>query len=93
MNILTCVHNNGIVNQYQIVEDLDDQENKTQIQVIWNGEVHCTVVGLNSFPVQHSSTANRWLIKNYRAIYLNGILIAKDGKVYPTKKRWWQFWR
>jgi hypothetical protein len=84
MNILTTVYRNGIVNQVQIVEDLDDQDNKTHTQLIWNGQIRAMVVGLNREPSEHGGT-----IKNYKAIYLNGIMIVKHGKVWP--RRWWQF--
>ena len=84
MNILTTVHNNGIVNQCQIIHDLDDPDNKTQVQLIWNGEIHATHIGLNSEPGPHGGK-----IKNYRAIYLDGIMVVKNGKPYPRK--WWEF--
>jgi len=89
MNILTAVYDSGVVNQYQIVNDIDDQENKTQTQLIWNGQIHCIVVGLNENPTTYN-TENKWMIKHYRAIYLNGIMIVKNGNVWPPKRRWWQ---
>lgn len=87
MNILTTVHKNGIVNQVQIVSDDEDRQNKTLVQLIWNDEIHGTVVGLNKEPVTHSNCSNRWLIKDYRAVYINGIMIVKNGKVWP-RRRW-----
>jgi len=89
MNILTLVHKNGVVNQVQIVNDLEDEENKTQTQLIWNGQIHCTVVGLNNKPSVHNNMQNIWRIDDYRAIYLNGIMVVKHGKVWPRKK-WFQ---
>jgi hypothetical protein len=88
MNLLTTVYRNGIVNQTQIVGDVDDPENRTLIQLIWNGKIQATDIGLNSKPSDHSGT-----IEDYRAIYLNGIMIVKSGKVFPRAKSWWQFWR
>ncbi len=82
MNILTLVHINGIVNRYQIVNNLNDISNKTQTQLIWNGQIHCTIIGLNQEPLNYNEQ-NKWLIKNYRAIYLDNIMIVKSGKVWP----------
>ena len=87
MNTLICVHKNGIINQYQIIGDANELDNNTLAQVVWNGQIHGTIVGLNKDPVRHSALQNTWLIKNYRAIYLNGIMIVKGGKVWP-RKRW-----
>jgi len=86
MNFLTTVHNNGIVNRFQIVNNLEEPENKTQIQLIWNGQIHCTVIGWNSYPVLHSQRQNIWWIKDYRAIYLDSIQIVKHGKIWPRRK-------
>lgn len=87
MNTLTTVHNNGIVNRVQIVEAVDDQGNKTQVQLIWNGLIQCTVVGQNEEPIVHGAHANKWSIRDFRAIYLDGIMIVKRGRVWP-RKRW-----
>lgn len=86
MNLLTLVHKSGIVNQFQIVNDLEDTENKTQVQLIWNRQIHCTVIGLNQDPDVHNEQQNTWHIKDYRAVYLNGIQVVKHGKVWPRRK-------
>lgn len=85
MNTLTTVHKNGIVSRYQIVNDVSDPGNKTQTQLIWNDEIHCIVIRLNTDPVIHDDKQNVWSICDYRAIYLDNILIVKGGKVWP---RW-----
>jgi hypothetical protein len=87
MNLITLVHKNGIVNQFKITDNEKMPENDTLVQVIWNGQIHGTIVGLNEEPTKHSDFANTWLIKDYRAIYLNGVMIVKGGKVWP-RKRW-----
>lgn len=84
MNLLTTVYNNGIVNQVQITNDLDDLDNQTLVQLIWNGKIQAIVVGLNHEPHEYGGD-----IKNYRAIYLNGIMIVKHGEVWPRPKKWW----
>lgn len=91
MNILTLVHLNGIVNQYQVIQDLDDPDNLTLCQFIWNDMINCYVVGLNKEPIEHAPGKNTFHIKDYRAIYLNGIMIVKNGKVYPKKPWYWRF--
>ena len=100
MNKLTLVHNNGIVNVFQVSDycelDLDDENkmkikgcsspeklninNQTLNQIIWNNELKVVTYGLNNEASEIVSN-----IKSYRAIYINGILIVKNGKVYPKK--------
>ena len=89
MNRLTMVHKNGIVNDYEI-SPVDSLSNNNLVQLIWNDKINFKIKGLNckgSVIENPSSNAN---ISNYRAIYLNGIMIVKNGKVYP-KKSWWKF--
>lgn len=85
MNLLVTVHKNGVVNQFQIVENTRALADKTQVQLIWNDQIHCTIIGQNYTTTVHD-TKNRWLIKHYRAIYLNGIQIVKHGKVWPRQR-------
>lgn len=89
-NLLMIVHKNGIVNQYQILGDIDKPENDTLVQVLWNGQIHGIIVGLNSEPTSHSDFSNTWLIKDTRAVYLNGVMIAKHGKAWP-RNPWYRF--
>ncbi len=91
MNLLTTIHNNGIVNRVQIVDNVNQPDNKTQTQLIWNGQIHCIVVGLNTDAAVYNE-ANVWLIKDFRAIYLDGIMIVKDGRVFPPRRPKWKFW-
>jgi len=86
MNLLTTVHNNGIVNQYQIVSECDDLENDTLVQIVWNNKFQGYILGLNPSPQKLQGS-----IKKYRAAYLNGVMIVKDGEVYPRKKRFGLF--
>lgn len=82
MNTLITVHKNGIVNQFQISNTINDantgQENKNQEQVIWNGEFKAITFGVNEEPSELKGE-----IKDFRAIYLDGVLIVKNGNVYP----------
>jgi len=80
MNTLLMVHNNGVVNQYEVVSD-----NDTLPQIIWNGHLHCTLREAGG--KEHTyGTHSQWSIKLFRAIYLNGVMIVKHGKVYPRKR-------
>lgn len=85
MNLLTTVHNNGIVTVYQIAMNQHDAHNRTQVQLIWNEEIHCTIIGLNSEPDVHDHKSI-WSIRKYRAIYINGIMIVQHGRVWPKKR-------
>lgn len=90
MNDILMVYKNGIINQYQISNG--DDNSKTLCQVVWNGMLQGTIHGMNREPTEHHATKNTWYIKDYRAIYLNGVMIVKDGEVYPKKKkRFWLF--
>ncbi len=91
MNLLTTVNNNGIVSNFQIHDKSFDPENPTMIQLIWCDMIRCTCMGVNNEPVTYSSVSNTWYIKNYRAIYLNGIMIVKHGEVWPRRYWWWPF--
>jgi hypothetical protein len=84
MNLLTLVHKNGIVNQFQIKDSTEfSGANLTLIQLIWNNKINYKIVGLNENELEEQCGETTSNIKDYRAVYLNGVLIVKNGNVYP----------
>lgn len=80
MNTLTTIHNNGIVNQCEITHHPNNKEDKNLTQVIWNGELRYHTIGLNSVEDECLVSTP---VENFRVVYLNGVMIVKNGKVWP----------
>ena len=83
MNTLTTVYKNGIVNHVNVCDD-PAENNGNHTQLIWNGTLQYYTVGLNSKEIEDKCMIKSD-IKDYRAIYFNGIMVVKNGKVWPRQ--------
>jgi len=71
-HIVTMVHKNGIVN---VVKHYADG-----VQIIWRGNLN-----LVSKTALDHDCVEKVDIKNFRAIYVDGVLVVKNGKVWPRR--------
>ncbi len=71
-HIVTTVYKNGIVN---VIKHYGDG-----IQIVWNG--YLQLVSKTAFD---HNTVEKCDIKNYRAIYVDGVMVVKNGRVWPRK--------
>ena len=71
-HIITTVHNNGIVNVQGHYDD--------GIQIIWNNQLN-----LVSKTAKKYEAFERCDIRKFRAIYVDGVMVVKNGKVWPRK--------
>lgn len=80
------IHNNSIVNHYET--------DGYQLQFIWNGQLTFRAHEVNTcFP--HDPQLRNPLItgdiKEYKAIYLDGVQLVKRGRLITTP--FWKFWK
>ena len=89
MNRITLVTKTGIVNDYEI---LDGDNGTNLIQLMWNGEIRCTIKGLNpKSTLGFKSIKMDSHIRIYQSVYLNGIQLVRNGRMVDLP--WWKFWR
>ncbi len=67
---VTTVHKNNIVN---VIKHHGDG-----VQIIWRGTLN-----LVSETALRHDTVEKCDIKNFKAIYVDGVMVVKNGKVWP----------
>jgi hypothetical protein len=92
MKTLTLITKTGIVNHYNIQDDNKGNDGNF-IQLIWKNKLSYTVLNMN--PHQEDEDLKNVKVETeigkFQAIFLNDILLVKNGKLASTP--FWKFWR